>query len=190
MLNDRFIRAFRKGEEWAFRRIYEQFFDPLCVYAAKYLRNSNEAQDVVQDVFAALWLLHDNFDNCHTIRSFLYISVRNRSINLLRHQNLTIEKISQMQQKHTPAEESEMVIEVEVERQLLAAVQHLPSECRRVLQLSIEGRSYQEIGEMLHITTNTVKNHRVRAVKKLREMFRYYRAESELTNRLSAKTEY
>ena len=43
---------------------------------------------------------------------------------------------------------------------------------------------------MLHITTNTVKNHRVRAVKKLREMFRYYRAESELTNRLSAKTEY
>lgn len=83
-----------------------------------------------------------------------------------------------------------MVIEVEVERQLLAAVQNLPSECRRVLMLSIEGRSYQEIGEMLHITTNTVKNHRVRAVKKLREMFRYSRSESELTNRLSAKTEY
>ena len=190
MKQDRLIRAFRKGEEWAFRRVYEQFFYPLCLYAVNYLQDGSEPQDVVQDAFAALWLLHDNFDNCHTIRSFLYISVRNRSINLLRRQARTIEKISQMQQKHTPAEEAEMVIEVEVERQLLAAVQNLPSECRRVLMLSIEGRSYQEIGEMLHITTNTVKNHRVRAVKKLREMFRYSRSESELTNRLSAKTEY
>lgn len=39
-----------------------------------------------------------------------------------------------------------------------------------MLVLSIEGKSYQEIGELLHIAINTVKNHRIRAVKKLREM--------------------
>ena len=33
----------------------------------------------------------------------------------------------------------------------------------------MEGKSYQEIGELLHIAINTVKNHRIRAVKKLRE---------------------
>lgn len=67
------------------------------------------------------------------------------------------------------AQESEMVIETEVERRLMAAVEALPTECRRVLILSMEGKSYQEIGELLHIAINTVKNHRIRAVKKLRE---------------------
>ncbi len=63
-----------------------------------------------------------------------------------------------------------MVIETEVERRLMAAVEALPTECRRVLiTLSMEGKSYQEIGELLHIAINTVKNHRIRAVKKLRE---------------------
>ena len=60
------------------------------------------------------------------------------------------------------AQESEMVIETEVERRLMAAIESLPTECRRVLVLSIEGKSYQEIGELLHIAINTVK--------KLREM--------------------
>ena len=42
-------------------------------------------------------------------------------------------------------------------------------ECRRVVNLLSEGKSYKEVGELLHISANTVKNHRVRAVKILRE---------------------
>ena len=156
MMKNQLIKAFQRGEEWAFRKVYEQFFSPLCIYAVKYVRDASEAQDIVQDVFAALWLQHDNFNNYYTIRSFLYISVRNRSLNLLKKNSLTTEKMIRVQQNSlSEAQESEMVIETEVER--------------RVLILSMEGKSYQEIGELLHIAINTVKNHRIRAVKKLRE---------------------
>ena len=71
MMKNQLIRAFQRGEEWAFRKVYEQFFSPLCIYAVKYVRDASEAQDIVQDVFAALWLQHDNFSNYYTIRSFL-----------------------------------------------------------------------------------------------------------------------
>ena len=64
MMKNQLIKAFQRGEEWAFRKVYEQFFSPLCIYAVKYVRDASEAQDIVQDVFAALWLqhvLHDPF---------------------------------------------------------------------------------------------------------------------------------
>ena len=61
MMKNQLIKAFQRGEEWAFRKVYEQFFSPLCIYAVKYVRDASEAQDIVQDVFAALWLQHDNF---------------------------------------------------------------------------------------------------------------------------------
>ena len=170
MMKNQLIKAFQRGEEWAFRKVYEQFFSSLCIYAVKYVRDASEAQDIVQDVFAALWLQHDNFNTYYTIRSLLYISVRNRSLNLLKKNSLTTEKMIRVQQNSlSEAQESEMVIETEVERRLMAAVEALPTECRRVLILSMEGKSYQEIGELLHIAINTVKNHRIRAVKKLRE---------------------
>lgn len=63
------------------------------------------------------WLQHDNFNNYYTIRSFLYISVRNRSLNLLKKNSLTTEKMIRVQQNSlSEAQESEMVIETEVER--------------------------------------------------------------------------
>ena len=117
MMKNQLIKAFQRGEEWAFRKVYEQFFSPLCIYAVKYVRDASEAQDIVQDVFAALWLQHDNFNNYYTIRSFLYISVRNRSLNLLKKNSLTTEKMIRVQQNSlSEAQESEMVIETEVER--------------------------------------------------------------------------
>ncbi len=173
-MKDRFASCFCKGEEWAFRKVYETFFCPLCMYAFRYVKNENAATDIVQDVFVALWCLHDNFHDRYSIRSFLYISVRNASLNYLKRESLTTHKMARMQEKlMSEREEVEFVVETEVERQLIAAIGSLPAECRKVLELSIEGKSYREIGEMLHIATNTVKNHRVRAVKKLRKIMEW-----------------
>ena len=160
----------KRRDETALSVLFDTYYEKLYLFAEKYIYDSDKAHDIVQDVFAALWLQHDNFNNYYTIRSFLYISVRNRSLNLLKKNSLTTEKMIRVQQNSlSEAQESEMVIETEVERRLMAAVEALPTECRRVLILSMEGKSYQEIGELLHIAINTVKNHRIRAVKKLRE---------------------
>ena len=41
MMKNQLIRAFQRGEEWAFRKVYEQFFSPLCIYAVKYVRDAS-----------------------------------------------------------------------------------------------------------------------------------------------------
>ena len=170
MDSDDILMGLKRRDETALSVLFDTYYEKLYLFAEKYIYDSDKAHDIVQDVFAALWLQHDNFNNYYTIRSFLYISVRNRSLNLLKKNSLTTEKMIRVQQNSlSEAQESEMVIETEVERRLMAAVEALPTECRRVLILSMEGKSYQEIGELLHIAINTVKNHRIRAVKKLRE---------------------
>ena len=139
-----FISAFQAGEEKVFRYVFEKFYSSLCVYCLRLIREECVAADLVQEAFVKLWENRQNFSSLLTIRSYLYTIVRNSGINYLRYMKMK-------------------------ERQLLEMIQELTPECRRVVNLLSEGKSYKEVGELLHISANTVKNHRVRAVKILRE---------------------
>ena len=152
-----FISAFQAGEEKVFRYVFEKFYSSLCVYCLRLIREEWVAADLVQEAFVKL-----------TIRSYLYTIVRNSGINYLRYMKMKAEKLEERGEE-TETSAVELIIRQEVERQLLEMIQELTPECRRVVNLLSEGKSYKEVGELLHISANTVKNHRVRAVKILRE---------------------
>ena len=147
-----FISAFQAGEEKVFRYVFEKFYSSLCVYCLRLIREENR----------------QNFSSLLTIRSYLYTIVRNSGINYLRYVKMKAEKLEERGEE-TETSAVELIIRQEVERQLLEMIQELTPECRRVVNLLSEGKSYKEVGELLHISANTVKNHRVRAVKILRE---------------------
>jgi RNA polymerase sigma-70 factor (ECF subfamily) len=132
------------------------------------IREECVAADLVQEAFVKLWENRQNFSSLLTIRSYLYTIVRNSGINYLRYVKMKAEKLEERGEE-TETSAVELIIRQEVERQLLEMIQELTPECRRVVNLLSEGKSYKEVGELLHISANTVKNHRVRAVKILRE---------------------
>ena len=171
-----FISAFQAGEEKVFRYVFEKFYSSLCVYCLRLIREECVAADLVQEAFVKLWENRQNFSSLLTIRSYLYTIVRNSGINYLRYVKMKAEKLEERGEE-TETSAVELIIRQEVERQLLEMIQELTPECRRVVNLLSEGKSYKEVGELLHISANTVKNHRVRAVKILREReFRSYGA--------------
>jgi RNA polymerase sigma-70 factor len=163
-----FISAFQAGEEKVFRYVFEKFYSSLCVYCLRLIREECVAADLVQEAFVKLWENRQNFSSLLTIRSYLYTIVRNSGINYLRYVKMKAEKLEERGEE-TETSAVELIIRQEVERQLLEMIQELTPECRRVVNLLSEGKSYKEVGELLHISANTVKNHRVRAVKILRE---------------------
>ena len=140
----------------------------MCVYCLRLIREEWVAADLVQEAFVKLWENRQNFSSLLTIRSYLYTIVRNSGINYLRYMKMKAEKLEERGEE-TETSAVELIIRQEVERQLLEMIQELTPECRRVVNLLSEGKSYKEVGELLHISANTVKNHRVRAVKILRE---------------------
>lgn len=157
------------GCEAIYDRLYGTYFCALCSFSHRYVRDEHVAADIVQQVFMTLWKMRERFHTEESVRSFLYISVRNASLNYLR---------SNRRRTSVPLDEAllriqdkpdEALIRTELERQLLHAIEQLPAECRRVLQLSLRGKSYKEIGEQMRIAVSTVHSQRVRAVKLLRK---------------------
>lgn len=149
-----FCISSRRGE--GFPVCFEKFYSSLCVYCLRLIREECVAADLVQEAFVKLWENRQNFSSLLTIRSYLYTIVRNSGINYLRYVKMKAEKLEERGEE-TETSAVELIIRQEVERQLLEMIQELTPECRRVVNLLSEGKSYKEVGELLHISANTVK---------------------------------
>lgn len=167
-----FIIAFRKGKEKAFQWLYDCYYSSLCVYGFRLMKDEQAASDYAQEAFIRLWENRENFASGLAIRSYLYTLVKNAALNYLKHLKVRQDYCNDLTDEELESSAVELLIRQESERQLGQMVRVLSSECRRVVDLLAEGKSYKEVAELLHISPHTVKNHRVKALKKMKEVFR------------------
>ena len=73
----------REGNEYAFRFIFDKYYDFLCMVADSYLRDEYISETIVGDIIYNLWEIKDNIDIKYSLRSYLVRSVKNRCINYL-----------------------------------------------------------------------------------------------------------
>ncbi len=165
------LQQFRKGEETAFKTLFERFYHPLCSYASRLIQNTDDVDDMVQDTFLALWTRHDDdFDSMSQLTSYLFVSIHNACVNRLKH--LSIEEKGLEAYRELQEEEvNETLIVDEFDRLLEQWMLALPTECRRIVQLSIDGYKNQEIADMLQVSIQTVKNQKVKGYKILRTLY-------------------
>lgn len=153
------IQGFIDGKESAFKEIYEKYVSTLRYFGNKFLPDERVIEDVLQDTFVSLWENRKKFNNEFAIKSFLYIGVKNRCLNNLRH-----EKIKQKYAEGFVEEPSESFLENVIEAEFFEMLHHifeeLPPACKEVYQLSLEGKKHEEIAKQLHISINTVKKYK------------------------------
>ena len=75
---------FREGQPNSFRPLFDHFYVPLCEYSFQILKDKMDAEDVVLDMFVFIWKNYDRINVGKSIRSYLFTSVKNRSLNYLR----------------------------------------------------------------------------------------------------------
>ena len=75
---------FRAGQPNSFRPLFDYFYPSLCEYAFQILKDRMDAEDVVLDMFIFIWKNSDRINIGKAIRSYLFTSVKNRSLNYLR----------------------------------------------------------------------------------------------------------
>lgn len=158
----------RKKENQAFRYLYSRYFVALKSLADQYIRNSGEAEDLVQDVFFSLLKSDYTFQNMRELQYFLYSSLKNRCISHLRKQKIR-EKFSR-EMISTLSESDhywEKVLEEDVYARLMAAIDTLSSKCKMVMLLTLDGLKASEIAEKMNISVDTVKEHKKTGKKKL-----------------------
>lgn len=100
--------------------------------------------DIVQDVFAKLWQIRDDFFYLHQVKAFLYTAVRNHALNELEHSKVAHEYEQKIIAKKADAFFCDAIVEEETFRILSEAIEKLPTQMRAIMQLALEGKRMQK----------------------------------------------
>jgi RNA polymerase sigma-70 factor (family 1) len=154
------------GEEADFDRIFSLYHAPLCRYC-RYLTGVKECEDIVSEIFLALWRKKVHFESIEHSQAFLYRSAKNASLNFIRTGDRASQKHQSLGATTTESADDYLdnIIRSEVVAELYRAVKNLPSQCCKVITMSyLEGMSNQEIADELGLSIQSVKNYKVRGL--------------------------
>jgi RNA polymerase sigma-70 factor (ECF subfamily) len=160
-----------KRDEAAFEQVFKTHYKNLHAYAFTILKDEDEAEEMVQQVFFKLWERSENLSFSGPIAAYLYRAVHNESLNFLKHQK--VKAGHQLHVAHSMKNKTEYgqgkMMRKELENKFREALNELPEQCRTVFQLSrFEDMKYREIADKLDISVKTVENHMGKALKLLR----------------------
>lgn len=159
-----------QGDENAFAELYNYYKSPALRFTTSLLKDEEEAENMVQDVFLKIWIKREHIKTEYNFSSYLFTCLRNMAFDYFK----KMEKSEQLRKQFM---EGMMLMaddeQEEKERRISLvqnAVESLSVKRKLILKLNIEeGKSYQEIAEFLRISKNTVKNQLVKAKQILRD---------------------
>lgn len=158
-----------------FRSLFDEHYRPLCNFAYRITGDIDQAEDIVQDVFVKLWNTKEMLQKDKNVRSYIYMMVRNHSLEIVRREGIGAKINKEILYLHTDKSAS-MIDDEEIEKyklidKIYVSIRQLPPKCSEVFTMSkINGLSYAQIAERLDISVKTVENHISKALRLLREM--------------------
>jgi RNA polymerase sigma factor (sigma-70 family) len=162
--DERLIALTRRGQHAAFEALCSRYQSRLLSFCRHMLNSREDAEDVLQEVFAAAFnaILADEREI--NVRPWLYRIARNRSLNHLRRASAIGVDSMDVHYADNGLSTGEQVIRRESFRQLLADVQQLPETQRTALLLrEMDALSYDQIAQAMETTVPSVKSLLVRA---------------------------
>lgn len=159
----------RLGDVIAFSSLFKSYYIRLYHFAGRLVRDVQAAENIVQDLFVVLWTERETLQIRSGLKSYLYASVKNRSLNYLRRQQrLVSHEEEPVQMKTYIPDPEEDYLQKEWETAVHQAINQLPERCREIyLMKRYDNLKYQEIAEILNISVNTVKTQMKRALQTL-----------------------
>lgn len=169
----KFIRFKEELSQESFTDFFDCYFTKLNQFATTIVKSDLLGEEIVLDVFLKLWENRNTLDTINNIDTYLYVSVRNKSINVLKKENkfhFDILEDSHIQlADYNPSVESDL-IEHEMFGALNEVVMQLPSKCKIIFKLIREdGLNRNEVAQVLNISVKTIDNQVAIAIKKIAE---------------------
>jgi RNA polymerase sigma-70 factor (ECF subfamily) len=123
----------RLGDTVAFSTLFRKYYVRLYQFAGRFVSDAQSAENIVQDLFAKLWTQKESLQIKSNLKSYLYISVKNSSLNYRKQKNfwISIEKIEPYQEDILDSPE-DRYIENEMHTAVHHAIRQLPEKCRQV----------------------------------------------------------
>jgi len=177
MSDEALLEQFRQGHTPAFEELYKRFWGGLYLHACRMLQQEQDAQDVVQEVFTAIYTKAGSIELSGTLSAYLYTAVRNRVLNLMAHKRTYRHHLDSLQLFITNADHSllQRVTEKEMTAYIENEIAKLPAKMREVFELSRKtALSHREIAARLQLSQETVKKQISNALRTLRHKMSHF----------------
>ena len=157
----------RSGEAPAVKALHDRYYYQLHLYGKKLCHNSTVLDEAVSDCFIKLWTRRNDLMISRSVKSYLFLMLRNGLIDILRRKDHTL----YFEEGSVPdLPDEEMLDELDRYAKLYNTLEKLPEQRRRILELAaFQSFSYAQIAEKLHISVNTVKTQMGRAYRFIKE---------------------
>jgi RNA polymerase sigma-70 factor (ECF subfamily) len=166
-----------QGDKIAFEKAFRAFYAALCNYALSLVKDKDESEEVVQNVFFNIWNKRTALQVSGSLKSYLYRSVHNECLNKIKHVKMKTTYAEDYRKNASGSFDNaaDHLHAKELGQKINTAIDSLPEQCGNVFKLSrFENLKYNEIAQHLNISIKTVENHMGKALKILREQLKDY----------------
>lgn len=156
-----------QGDVLALRNLHDKYYYQLWLWASKYTHDETLAEELVSDCFIKLWERRKEILIEKSLRSYLYLMLRNQMVS----EHRKSKKQIVFNSENLPDMPDEATINnQDFYADLYRAIRKIPDQRRKILELAVfDSLTYKEIAFRLGISVNTVKTQMGRAYQFLKE---------------------
>jgi RNA polymerase sigma factor (sigma-70 family) len=158
----------------AFEALYKQYWPLLLNFAGQYIEDRQACEEIVQDLFVQLYVRGISVKLKHTLKSYLFVALRNRIFNYFRNRAVYRKHVTNAaKRKMTSQNNVEQSIYLkELQKSIFNSLKQMPVRCSEVYLLKQEQLTVKQISQTLSRPTDTVEKQLRKAKKMLIEDLR------------------
>lgn len=168
---DKIVQRLQTGDEHSFNLIYQHYFSFVYTSVERLIHSPQLAEDVTQEIFIKIWEGRSGLAEIKSFRSWLFITARNHSINVLKSAARCKEGMGEIIRHfhRTPDLANDEIQNNEYAKFIQNKLEELPPRAREIFLLCREqSKTYSQVAAALGITRDAVKSRMVHAMKMLR----------------------
>jgi RNA polymerase sigma-70 factor (family 1) len=176
MLENDYIRRLLSAialnnDQAAYKELFLLLHGRLKEFAYSILKSSEEAEELVSDIFIRIWQKKDHLTTIESPIFYFYTTAKNLALNRLKKQKREVSLSAEdwfVQMNSIYFDPEQLMMTEEMVRQIKKAVNDLPPRCRLIFKLIKEdGLKYKETAELLHLSVKTVEAQMAIALRRI-----------------------
>ena len=171
------ISKLKTGDSSAFSDIFTAYYKDLVMFGARFTKDLNSAEEIVQDTFVKIWEEHESINVSVSLKSYLLKIVQNKCINWCRHKKI-MQAHSSFVKESPPQfdyDTDSYILYSELQEKIDAALDKLPKEISDAFRMNrYKGLKYHEISEIQHTSVRTIEVRIGKALNMLRNHLKEY----------------
>jgi RNA polymerase sigma-70 factor (ECF subfamily) len=168
------LLSVKNGDATAFATLYKKYRPQLLMEAFQKVRSQQEAEDIVQEIFASLWQRRQDLTISISLKHYLYRAVHLQYAYKCRRKEVARRFVSHAYYTGADSAEPQNLENKELGQQIRKAATYVSAPaCRKVFELLyLQDWSHKEIAQDMNIQPQVVKNQVSRALKVIRTRLR------------------